>query len=997
MNGPMSGPMSGNVDFRLPDAWPAPADAEAGARLRERFAELGEQERDIAATPNARAMLDSLGGNSPYLSDLAIREAGTLAALVAHGPDAVAAAEFMALGAIAPTEKRPAIAAALRRAKRRVALAVAIADIGRIWTLAQVTGALTTLAERTLELAVSHLLRAAQDTRDLDLRDPDRPQADSGFIVLGMGKLGARELNYSSDIDLILLHDPPPGVFLDRRQDGASAFYSRLARGLVALMDARDADGYVFRTDLRLRPDPGSTPPAMSVLAATTYYESMGENWERAAMSKARPVAGDLARGHAFLADIRPFVWRRGLDFAAVGDIVAMKRRIDAHKGGTLPRQPERDPAFRVLGHDLKLGEGGIREIEFLAQTLELVWGGREPVLRDPTTLGALRLLAATGHLPGQAADELASAYGFLRSVEHRLQMVADRQTHALPDRPAELSRFATFMGYADADAFATALLGHLSRVRVHYAEVFERVPESAEGDGGAGHSLDFHGNQSVPEPTVAALRRFGYQDIERVVATVRAWNTGHARALRSERARHLLGQTLPAILTALARQPRPDAALDRFDQFLAQLPAGVQILSLFERNPHLLDRVADVLGGAPSLADHLARHPAALDGLLQPDEDPAPDRVIESRLRVSRGLEDTIAITRRAVREEDFHISVATMDGRLDADEAGERRALLADAAIAALLPRVLADFSTRFGRVPGGRMAVVALGKAGGREMMAGSDLDLMLIYDHPEEAAESEGARRMPAGQWFVRATQAFIAALTAPGADGPLYAIDMRLRPSGNAGPVAVSLARFVHYHEHSAWTWERMALTRARVVAGDPSLAAAIEGAIGDALATVRPPATIRADAAAMRARMLRDLPPDGPWDTKLRPGGLVEVEFVAQVLQLVHAPAHPGLCSPTTRIALANLAAAGLLPEADAALLIRADRIWRTVQGMLRLTVGRAAREVPLPDATAQALLRATAAAGAKAVDVASLRATLDALAGEVRAAFVRHVGEIAS
>ncbi len=983
--------------FRLPELWPAPADNEAAERLRERFGGLGEQERALAAKRDVAFMLDSLGGNSPYLSDLVIREAATLASVVALGPDAVVAAELATLDGTAAAEPRPAIAAALRRAKRRIALAIAVADIGGLWTLARVTAALTALAEHTLGVAVSHLLRSAHDAHDLLLPDPDHPQAGSGFVVLGMGKLGARELNYSSDIDLILLYDPPPGVFLDRRGDGASAFYSRMARGLVALMDARDADGYVFRTDLRLRPDPGSTPPAMAVIAAITYYESMGENWERAAMSKARPVAGDLPRGSAFLADIRPFIWRRGLDFAAVADIVAMKHRINAHKGGALPKPVGEDAASGVLGHDLKLGEGGIREIEFLAQTLQLVWGGREPALRDPTTLGALRLLAQSGHLPKRAADELAKSYVFLRSVEHRLQMVADRQTHSLPQRPGELARFATFMGYRDANAFATVLLGHLSRVRAHYAEVFERVPELPDGIGNASHQLDFRGNQGVAEPTIAALRRFGYQDTERVVATVRAWNTGHVRALRSARARDLLGQTLPAILSALGRQPHPDAALERFDQFLAQLPAGVQILSLFQRNPHLLDRVADVLGGAPSLADHLARHPAALDGLLQPEEEPAPDQLIERRLQVSRGLEDTIAITRRTVREEDFNISVATMDGRLDADEAGLRRARLADAAIAALLPRVLADFGTRFGHVPGGRMAVAALGKAGGREMMVGSDLDLMLIYDHPEDATESRGARRMPAGQWFVRATQAFIAALTAPGADGPLYAIDMRLRPSGNAGPVAVSLGRFVHYHEHSAWTWERMALTRARVVAGDPPLVATLGQSIGHALAAARPPETIRADALAMRVRMLRDLPPDGPWDVKHRAGGLVEVEFVAQVLQLVHASARPDLCSPTTRVALANLAAAGLLPEADAALLVRADRVWRTVQGMLRLTVGRATRAAQLPEASARILLRAAAEAGAEAVDAPTLRATLDALAGDVRAAFCRHVGEIGS
>ncbi|MBV9654997.1 MAG: bifunctional [glutamine synthetase] adenylyltransferase/[glutamine synthetase]-adenylyl-L-tyrosine phosphorylase [Acetobacteraceae bacterium] len=981
--------------FRLPGIWPPPADKRGAERLQERFAETGAPARALAAEPAIRAMLDAIGGNSPYLSDLAVREAATFAAIATDGPDAVLAAELATLGAHDPASPRPAIAAALRAAKRRLALAVAIADIGGLWTLAQVTDALTTLAERTLGLAVSHLLRSAHDAGDLRLPDPDHPQAGSGFVVLGMGKLGARELNYSSDIDLILLHDPPTGVFLDRRQDGASAFYSRLARGLVALMDARDANGYVFRTDLRLRPDPGSTPPAMSVLAATTYYESMGENWERAAMSKARPVAGDLARGSAFLADIRPFVWRRGLDFAAVADIVAVKHRINAHKLG--PARAAGDGAVsRVLGQNLKLGEGGVREIEFLAQTLELVWGGRDPGLRDPTTLGALALLAQAGHLPHDAAAELAEAYTFLRSVEHRLQMVADRQTHALPEGAAEFARFATFMAYPDAETFAQALIHHGGRVREHYANVFERVPEPPEDVADLGLQLDFGGNQSVPEPTLATLRAFGFTDVARVVATVRAWNTGHARALRSARARDLLGQVLPSILAALGREPNPDAVLDRFDQFLTQLPAGVQILSLFQRNPHLLDRIADVLGGAPSLADHLARHPAALDGLLQPAGDAEPQELLERRLRVSRGLEDTIAITRRTVREEDFNISVATMDGRLDADAAGAERALLADAAVGALLPRVLADFASRFGRVPGGEMAVVALGKAGGREMMVGSDLDLMLIYRHPEEETESRGARRMPAGQWFVRATQAFLAALTAPGADGPLYAIDMRLRPSGNAGPVAVSLARFVHYHAHSAWTWERMALTRARVIAGDQPLATVLDAAIADALTAAGPAATIRADALAMRARMLRDLPPNGPWDVKHRPGGLIEVEFVAQALQLIHAPSHREVCSQTTRTALANLAAAKLLAEPDAALLIRADRVWRTVQGMLRLTVGRVARDVRLPDASAHALLRACAAVGADAVDVPALRVTLDQLAGEVRAAFIRLVGEIA-
>ena len=982
--------------FRLPTSWPQPHDIGAAERLVERFAELGRAETRLAARPAVIALLRSLGGNSPYLADLAVRESATLRALIATGPDAVVVAALNELAAVLPQTRRERVAAALRRAKRVIALTTAIADIGGIWALERITATLSDLAEATLSLAMAHLLRAAHDAGELRLPDPRDPGRGGGFTVLGMGKLGARELNYSSDVDLILLYDPVAAIYTERTQDHAMAgFTSRIARGLVALMEARDADGYVFRTDLRLRPDPSVTPPAVALPAAITYYESMGQNWERAAMIKARPVAGDLNLGMAFLEAIRPFVWRRGLDFAAVADIHAMKRRIDEHRGGALADAS--DPVARIAGHNVKLGEGGIREIEFLAQTLQLVWGGRDPTLRVPTTLGALRLLERSGHIPRHAARELATAYRFLRRVEHRLQMTADRQTHELPQRPADLERFATFMGYLDATGFATDLLRQLRQVRIRYAEVFELVPDLLE-PGVSGPELDFSGVDAAPDNTTIALRTLGFSNPERIVAAVRGWQAGHVRALRSARARELLSQMLPRVLASLARQPQPDTVFNRFDAFLARQPAGVQLLSLFQRNPDLLDRIAAVLGAAPSLADHLANHPAALDGLLSPQEDADPARLLRVRLQDARLLEDAIEIIRRTVREEDFNLSVATMEGRLDADTAGLRRAAIADAALNALLAPVLADFAARFGRVRGGSMAVVAMGKAGGREMMAGSDLDLMLIYDHPEAVSESRGARTMPASQWFVRAAHAYVAAVTARSVDGPLYEVDMRLRPSGNKGPVAVSLGSFRRYHAESAWTWERMALTRARVVAGPPALRVRIEAAIAEALAAVGDSDMVKADAASMRARMLRDLPPDGPWDVKLRAGGQIEVEFIAQVLQLIHARKSPELCSPTTRIALQRFASAGLLAADDATLLIRADHVWRTVQGMLRITVGRGARD-ELPDASARALLRAagTALALTGAIDLAELRATLDDLAQQVRAAFVRYVGEIRS
>ncbi len=957
-----------------PNPWPYPADPDAATRVVERFAELGPPEARMAAG-SARHVLAALGGNSAFLSDLAVREAATFRLVLQRGPDIAVRRALDRIAAIPLNTPQPRLAAALRMAKRQVALATALADIGGVWALERVTEALSDLAELSLRKSVSYLLRAGHDRGDLVLPDPANPETGSGFTVLAMGKLGARELNYSSDIDLVLLHDPQAGIY---RGEQCTNWFSRLARNLVTLMETRDADGYVFRTDLRLRPDPAATPPSLSVHAAIIYYESMGQNWERAAMLKARPVAGDLVMGQSFLDAIRPFVWRRHLDFAAVTDIHAMKRRIDEHRKTGLTAGST--AVARVLGHNVKLGQGGIREIEFLAQTLQLVWGGRDPELRERRTLLALRLLVRAGHLKQQAARELAAAYRFLRAVEHRLQMVADRQTHVLPDRGPQLAEFAVFMGFDDAASFATALLRHLERVMRRYNEVFATV----EGDASP---LEFGDIEGRPE-TVARLRKMGFAEPDRVVETVVGWLAGRVRALRSLRARELLDQVLPGVLEALARQREPDAAFMRFARLMESLPAGVQILSLFQRNFELAGRIADVLGAAPQLADHLARSPSALDGLLGIADAVAPVRQMRARLVQAQSLEEAIATIRSTVRARDFAISVATLEGRMDADDAGLLRADLADAALSALLPRVLADFAARHGTVPEGGMVVVAMGKAGGRETMAGSDLDLMLIYDHPAHVTESQGQRQLPASQWFIRAVHAFVAALTARDAEGPTYEVDMRLRPSGNKGPVAVSLSSFVAYHARDAWTWERMALTRARVVAGPPRLRVRVAAAIAQAIAGGGK-ASICPDATAMRLRLLRDHPPSGEWDVKHRAGGQIEVEFIAQTLQLQH-----GAVSQTLRYAVATLAEQGFVSDVDAALLIRADRIWRALQSVLRLTHGGKPPE-QISASALPAVIRAMHEARVEAVDLAELRATLDELARQVRALFNRLVGEI--
>jgi glutamate-ammonia-ligase adenylyltransferase len=990
----MTASPSSSSTFCLPLDWPDPFDAAAANRLVDRFQAVGETATRLLRTDGVLPMLRCLGGNSPYLAELTLREHDTVLDVVTHGPEAAFAHVFARLGHVAPATRRPEIAAAMRQAKRSAALIAAIADVGRIWPLETVTASLSRLAETTLRLAIGHLLRSAHDAGEIRLHDATRPEVRSGFVALAMGKLGAAELNYSSDIDLILIYDGTAPVYASgSAADSLGSFTSRLARNLITLMEARDANGYVFRTDLRLRPDPAATPPAVSLHAALVYYESMGQNWERAAMIKARPVAGDLALGRRFLEAIRPFVWRRGLDFAALADIHAMKRRIDTAQNAT--PATGLDPVARIAGRNVKLGEGGIREIEFLVQTLQMVWGGRDPRLRVKPTMQALKRLAETGHLAEKARQQLEDSYRFLREVEHRIQMVNDRQTHDLPEQPEAVAHIARFMGYPDAASFAAEFLRHADVVRANYRAVFEAVPD-LPGAPAPGPEIDFRGDDPDPPATVAALKALGFTDTRRIVSAVRQWLAGHVRALRSDRARDLMTAMAPAILAALGRQSHPDEAFNRFDRFISALPAGVQPMSLFQRNPALLDQIATVLGAAPMLSEHLARYPSALEGLLSGDEVIDPKRMLRARLGDATRLEDVILIARRAVKEHDFQLSVATLDGRLDADASGRERTALAEATLSVIVPRVLADFARRFGRVPGGALAVVAMGKVGGREMMAGSDLDLMFIYDHPQEVTESRGARSLPVSQWFVRAVQACIAALTAPGAEGQMYELDMRLRPSGNKGPIAVSLQGFKRYHHWDAWTWERMALTRARVVAGPPAMRARVRQAIADAIRRAQEPARIRENATTMRSRMARDLRPHGPWDVKLRPGGLIDIEFIAQVLQLVHVHDSGFQTSQTTRIALQRLSARGILSKRDADLLIQAERLWRAIQGMLRMTVGRLEADA-LPPASAAPLLRAAAAAGVPAVDTTDLLHRSNALAQQVRTIFQQHVGKISA
>jgi glutamate-ammonia-ligase adenylyltransferase len=837
----------------------------------------------------------------------------------------------------------------LRQAKRRASLLIGLADIAGLWSLDKITGALSELADTALSLAANHLLRRAHLAGEIILPNPDVPAKGCGLIVLGMGKLGARELNYSSDIDLIVLYDETKVDYRGRRS--VQEFFVRLARDLVRLMEEWTPDGYVFRTDLRLRPDPGSTPLAISLEAAEIYYEGFGQNWERAAMIKARPVAGDREAGQAFISFLRPFIWRRHLDFAAIQDIHSIKRQINAHRGGG---------RIAVAGHNIKLGRGGIREIEFFAQTQQLIWGGREIRLRISRTTDALLALAAAGHVDPVVAYEMIDAYEFLRRLEHRLQMIDDQQTQTLPDDPKKLTAVAVFLGFEGVEPFAEALTKVLRTVETHYARLFEDAPPLS-----AGGNLVFTGGENDPE-TLKTITALGFTEASMICAQIRGWHHGRVRATRSTRAREMLTELTPALLAALARTADPDAAFHRFDDFLSHLPAGVPLFALFAANPSLLDLVAEIMGDAPRLAERLSANTTLLDSVLSSgffDPPPARDVLVEElnlALDEADDYQEMLDIARRWTNEQKFRIGLQTLRNLLDPPQAGRHLADLADATLTALQPRVEAEFALQHGHLPGRGMAVVAMGKMGSREMTATSDLDLILVYDMEDDLDSSDGVKSLSPSAYFARLTQRIINALTVKTGEGALYEVDMRLRPSGNAGPIATSLRAFTQYHANMAWTWEHLALTRARVITGNTSLRSAIEEIIRQTLQDRRDPVKLLIDVADMRQRIAREHKADSPWDVKHLRGGLIDIEFIAQYLQLRWAADHPSLIRTNTDDVLAEAERLGLVTRRQGEQLRDALRLWSAIQQVLRQTIEGGFKEDTAPGRLKDVLVRAT-------------------------------------
>ncbi len=906
---------------------PIPHEPDAGQDAAEPFADLA---------PPLRDLLVGSAGCSPFLRDLMRREGDWLREALAAAPESYLAAELTRLDGLAAD----ALAPALRRAKRRVALLTALADLGGVWRLEEVTAALSRLADRAVSLGVSALV--AEEIRRGKLPGAVEVDAASGagMVVLAMGKMGAGELNYSSDIDLICLFDESryPGV----EQEARSAFI-RVTRKLTALLSDQTGDGYVFRTDLRLRPDAAVTPVCLSMAAAEAYYEAQGRTWERAAYIKARPCGGDLAAGKRFLRMLTPFVWRKHLDFAAIQDAHDMRLRIRDHRHLHGPLQLE--------GHNMKLGQGGIREIEFFTQTRQLIAGGRDPDLRDRTTVGGLAALTAKGWVPPEVTGELTRTYRDWREIEHRLQMVNDAQTQSLPATADGIARIAHFLGQSDVIEFRRGLLERLERVERLTGGFF------APTDAAEGPELSDHARSIV-----AGWSRYP--------------------ALRSERASIIFRRLRPGLLKSLARSSNPDEALLALDGFLAGLPAGVQLFSLFEANPVLVDLIVDICSTSPALAAYLSRNAGVLDGVIGGSffapwpGTAALTRMLADQLGEAADYERRLDAARRWMKEWHFRIGVHHLRGLIDAFEAGKSYAELAEAVVAALFPHVEADFAARHGPPPGEGAAVLAMGSLGAGQLNAGSDLDLIVIYD-PAGQESSEGRRPLPTRTYYARLTQALVTALTAPMSEGRLYEVDMRLRPSGRQGPVATSFEAFCAYQQDEAWTWEHLALTRARAIAGNRALGDRIETFRRNLLPAKGKGDKVLVDVAEMRARLRTAKPAGGDWEAKNGPGRLMDIELLAQTAAL-----HAG--SPQRRVE-AQLRAgvkAGFLTAAEEARLLGTYRLCWRVQSASRLiadealppeTWGEGGRAFLLRETDMQTVVSLTAALIAATEDAASI------------------------
>jgi len=789
------------------------------------------------------------------------------------------------------------VEAELRRQRLGLALAVALGDLSGELSFEDATRELSDFADASIERALSAAL--GERVLNAELR---------GITVIALGKLGSRELNYSSDVDLLLLFDP--ATMPRRERDDPSEAAVRIGRRMIEILQKRTGDGYVARVDLRLRPSPEVTPIVLSVNAAISHYESSALPWERAAFIRARVCAGDRDLGDHFLRSIQPFVWRRSLDFGVIEEVREISARIRDHFAQGASLGP---------GYDLKRGRGGIREVEFFAQIQQMVHGGRDQAVRASATLDALEALRSAGKVDPEDAGALSEAYRLLRTVEHRAQMVEDAQTHLLPlDRDA-LDGVARLHGLPCGDALIELLRPHIERAE----SLFNSLAPDREGR-----------LSNDPDILAEELKALGFAESDVALRRIGDWRSGKARSLRSPAARIAFEAMLPPLLREIASGPDPDRALNRLADIVERLSSGINLYRLLEARPQLARHLALILTHAPPLGDMLAQRPDLLDGLIDESSfalPPEPDAMSQllSTTMAGEPYDRALDRARRLVNERRFSLGVQLIAAHADPLDLAMGYSNVAEGTVDAMAGLAAEEFAKAHGRIEGGEFLILALGRLGGRALTHASDLDLIYLYDAPA-GAMSDGRKPLSATDYFNRLANRVTAALSVPTAAGPLYDVDTRLRPQGSEGMLAVSLQGFLDYQRTKAWTWEHMALCRARPIHGSPKRRQQLQDEICAILGAKRDPSKTRADAEKMRTDMALHKKPSGPLDIKLGPGGLVDLEFAVHTLQLVHGQ---GL-DPRLEHAIAGLAEHGLIHasyDADLRLLSRMLVVMRLV------------------------------------------------------------------
>ena len=826
----------------------------------------------IAGLPPVISLSDALKrarGNAPYLKSLMERQP-ELADLL-NAENLQASLEWTAQAGVGAANVRQK----LRREKQALALTLAIGDLAGQLSLTDIITRLSDFADRALDEALTDIFAE---------RYPDAEPR--GFTIIGLGKHGSRELNYSSDIDPIFLYDP--GTIPTRGREEPADSSRRIGQQLVDALNTRDGDGYVFRVDMRLRPSPEVSPVALPVEAAISYYESSALTWEQSAFIRSRVAAGDAALGQYFLETINPFIWRRSLDYGAIQNIGAVTEQIRDHFSAGQKFAP---------GFDLKRGRGGIREAEFYAQMHQLIFGGRQPELRVPATRDALAALAEAGRIDGVKAQQLSDAYTLYRVIEHRLQMVNDQQTHSLPQDSEQLDRVARLHGLADGEVLLGILAGPVETVGAIYDDLI-----------GPDESKDYPKDQ---EKLTALLEADNIPHPEVFAATIGRWRSGKVTALRSAAAIESFEAILPDLTRSIATSPNPQQALIRLDSLIEKLPTVVNFFRMLEARPALREMLGRILSHAPVLAESLSRRTELFGGLIDAtalDLPPSVEELIVEFARTEPGDDYQMLLdrVRARVNEKRFALGVQLIEAAHDPLHIANGYARVAEAAIQVLTAATIEEFGLAHGTIADSEIVILALGRLGGEALTHASDLDLVFLFTGKQDQ-ESGGRRPLGATQYYNRLAQRIVAALSVPTAAGPLYEVDTRLRPSGTQGPMAVTMESFRKYQDESAWTWEHMALTRARPVYGSDAVCTKLAETIRHILTKQREPEHLRKEVRKMRLDIVKHKPPKGPLDTKLMEGGLVDWEFIIHFLQLKTGEA----LSPQLDKAAATLAKAG--------------------------------------------------------------------------------------